>query len=132
MEFDGEMVHMEVERRKPHKKLQLWSKAIDLVVYIYGITKRFPREEEFGLKSQLKRAAVSVPSNISEGLTRRTGKDKIHFLNMAQGSLSEIDAQIEVSFKLNFITEAENIDTNERLSEVEKLLSGLIRSIRNE
>ncbi len=123
---------MEVERRKPHKKLQLWSKAIDLVVYIYGITKRFPREEEFGLKSQLKRAAVSVPSNISEGLTRRTGKDKIHFLNMAQGSLSEIDAQIEVSFKLNFITEAENIDTNERLSEVEKLLSGLIRSIRNE
>ncbi len=118
-----------MERQKPHKKLQLWSKAIDLVVYLYEITKQFPREEEFGLKSQLRRAAVSVPSNISEGLTRRTRKDKIHFLNMAQGSLSEIDAQIEISHRLDFIHEETNIIANERLSEVERLLSGLIRSI---
>ncbi|MBN1396868.1 MAG: four helix bundle protein [Bacteroidetes bacterium] len=121
---------MELERRKPHKKLQLWTKAIDLIVYIYGITKRFPREEEFGLKAQLKRAAVSVPSNISEGLTRRTEKDKIHFLNMAQGSLSEIDSQIEISYKLNFIDEEINDTINKRLSEVEMLLSGLIKSIK--
>ena len=121
---------IQVERQKPHKKLQLWSKAIDLVVYLYGITKHFPHEEEFGLKSQLRRAAVSVPSNISEGLTRRTKNDKIHFLNMAQGSLSEIDAQIEISHRLDFINETINIDANERLSEVERLLSGLIRNIR--
>jgi four helix bundle protein len=121
---------MQVERQKPHKKLQLWMKSIDLVVYLYGITSHFPREEEFGLKSQLRRAAVSVPSNISEGLTRRTKKDKIHFLNMVQGSLSEIDAQVEISYRLDFISEATNIITNERLSEVERLLSGLIRSIR--
>jgi four helix bundle protein len=80
------------------------------------ITKEFPREEEFGLKSQLRRAAVSIPSNISEGLTRRTRKDKIHFLNMAQGSLSEIDAQIEISYRLDIIHEATNIIENERLS----------------
>ena len=78
----------------------------------------------------MRRAAVSVPSNISEGLTRRTKKDKIHFLNMAQSSLSEIDAQIEISYRLDFIHEEINIITNERLSEVERLLSGLIRSIR--
>jgi four helix bundle protein len=107
-----------VERQKPHKKLQLWSKTIDLVVYLYGITKQFPREEEFGLKSQLRRAAVSIPSTISEGLTRRTRKDKIHFLNMAQGSLSEIDAQIEISYRLELINEATNIIANEQLSEV--------------
>jgi four helix bundle protein len=121
-----------VERQKPHKKLQLWSKTIDLVVYLYGITKQFPREEEFGLKSQLRRAAVSIPSNISEGLTRRTRKDKIHFLNMAQGSLSEIDAQIEISYRLDIINEETNIIANERLSEVERILSGLIKSIRSE
>ena len=121
-----------MERQKPHKKLVLWSKTIDLVVNLYGVTKQFPREEEFGLKSQLKRAAVSVPSNISEGLTRRTRKDKLHFLNIAQGSLSEIDAQIEISRRLEFIDEPTNILVNERLSEVEKLLSGLIRSIRED
>jgi four helix bundle protein len=120
-----------LERQKPHKKLILWSKTIDLVVYIYAITKQFPREEEFGLKSQSRRAAVSVPSNISEGLTRRTKKDKIHFLNMAQGSLSEIDAQIELACRLDFITNEINIIANERLSEVERLLSGLIKSIRD-
>lgn len=68
-----------MERQKPHKKLDVWSKIIDLIVHIYEISKGFPREEEFGLKAQLRRAAVSVPSNVSEGLTRRTQKDKLHF-----------------------------------------------------
>ena len=121
---------MQVERQKPHKKLLLWSKTIDLVVYLYRITKQFPHEEEFGLKSQLRRAAVSVPSNISEGLTRRTEKTKFISLNMAQGSLSEIDAQVEISYRLDFINEETNLNANDRLSEVERLLSGLIRSIR--
>jgi four helix bundle protein len=118
-----------MERQKPHKKLQLWSKAIDLVVKIYEVTKQYPREEEFGLKSQLRRAAVSVPSNISEGLTRRTKKDKLHFLNMAQSSLSEIDAQVEISARLGFLARQTESEINEDLSLVERLLSGLIRSI---
>lgn len=118
-----------MERQKPHKKLDLWPKIIDLVVHVYNITKAFPREEEFGLKSQLRRAAVSVPSNVSEGLTRRTRKEKIHFLNIAQSSLSEIDAQIEVSERLGFVSKETEIESYDRLSVVEMMLSGLVRSI---
>ena len=118
-----------MERLKPHKKLDLWGKIIDLVVYLYQITKGFPREEEFGLKSQIRRAAVSVPSNISEGLTRKSNRDKTHFLNIAQSSLSEIDAQIEVSSRLGFITQEIESETYDRLSVVEMMLSGLVRSI---
>ncbi|MEX2116164.1 MAG: four helix bundle protein [Bacteroidota bacterium] len=89
----------------------------------------FPKEEEFGLKSQLRRAAVSVPSNISEGLTRRTNKDKLHFLNIAQGSLSEIDAQLEISERLSFLAIDDGFRVGQLQTDVEKLLSGLIRSI---
>jgi four helix bundle protein len=115
---------------RPHKKLELWKEAVELVVTIYEITNKFPKEEEYGLKSQLKRAAVSVPSNISEGLTRRTNADKIHFLNIADGSLSEIDTQLEISLRLKFIetTKYELIEI--KLIVVQKLLSGLIRSLR--
>ena len=81
-----------MERLKPHKKLDLWKEIIEFVVFIYKVTAGFPREEEFGLKSQLRRAAVSLPSNVSEGLTKRTTRDKTHFLNITQSSLSEIDA----------------------------------------
>jgi len=118
-----------MERLKPHKKLDLWGKIIDLVVFLYEITKPLPREEEFGLKAQIRRAGVSVPSNVSEGLTRKTKKDKTHFLNIAQSSLSEIDAQIEVSRRLGFISKATEVEANERLSTVEMMLSGLVRSI---
>jgi four helix bundle protein len=118
-----------VERQKPHKKLELWGKVIDLVAFVYDLTKEFPREEEFGLKAQLRRAAVSVPSNISEGLTRKTKKDKLHFLNIAQGSLSEIDAQVEVSRKLGYIGDTIEREANDRLSLVERMLSGLIHHI---
>lgn len=116
-------------REKPHKKLDLWKKSIEFVILVYGITKSFPREEEFGLKSQLRRAAVSVPSNISEGLTRKSRKDKLHFLNMAQSSLSEIDAQVEISEKLSFVGEFDARNLGELQTDVERLLSGLIRSI---
>jgi four helix bundle protein len=116
-------------REKPHKKLDLWKKAIEFVVLIYGITKSFPREEEFGLKSQLRRAAVSIPSNISEGLTRRSKKDKLHFLNIAQASLSEIDAQLDISEKLTYLSTELVEETGQLQTDVEKLLSGLIRSI---
>ena len=118
-----------MERQKPHKKLALWGKIIDLVVFLYDVTKPFPREEEFGLKAQIRRAGVSVPSNVSEGLTRKTTKDKAHFLNIAQSSLSEIDAQIEVSGRLGFISRQIEVEANERLSTVEMMLSGLIRSV---
>jgi four helix bundle protein len=119
-----------VKSEKPHKKLVLWQKAIGFVVLVYEVTKSFPREEEFGLKSQLRRAAVSVPSNVAEGLSRKTAKDKLHFLNLVQASLSEIDAQIEVSLSLGFISKESSDKLDDALSEVERLLNGLMKSIR--
>jgi len=110
--------------------LDLWKEAIELVVDIYELTKKFPKEEEYGLKSQLRRASVSVASNISEGLTRRTIPDKIHFMYISNGSLSEIDTQIEISYRLKFILESDKEIFEERLIKVQKLLSGLIRSLK--
>ena len=121
---------MEMINPRPHKKLKVWQSAIDLVVKVYKRTEQFPRSEEFGLKSQLRRAAISVPSNISEGLTRKTPKDKTHFLNIAQGSLSEIDTQAEISVRLGYFSQDEFVDLETDLVKVQMLLSGLSRSIR--
>jgi len=76
---------------RPLKKLMVYQKVMDFVVSVYELTESFPKNEEFGLKSQLRWAAVSVPSCMAEGLTRKTRADKLHFLNIVQGSLSEID-----------------------------------------
>lgn len=114
---------------RPHKKLKVWQSAIRVVTNIYRRTEKFPRNEEFGLKAQIRRAAVSVPSNIAEGLTRRTPKDKVHFLNTSQGSLSEIDTQAEICLRLGYISEEEFVDLEKDLVEVQMLLSGLSRSI---
>jgi len=115
---------------RPHKKLELWKESMNLVTLIYDVTKLFPKEEEFGLKSQLRRAAVSVPSNISEGLTRLTKPDKAHFLNIANGSLSEIDTQLEIVMRLKLIDSLRFEDIENKLVIVQKLLSGLIRTLR--
>jgi len=115
---------------RPNKKLAVWNESIKMVTVIYELSKDFPKEEEFGLKSQLRRAAVSVPSNISEGLTRRTKPDKLHFLNMADASLSEIDTQLEISLKLRFIDEKKFDLIEKEIITIQKLLSGLIRTIK--
>ena len=119
-----------MERLKPHKKLKLWTEAMNLVSCLYQISKDFPREEDYGLKAQIRRAAISVPSNMSEGLTRKSGKDRYHFLNIAQASLSEIDAQVEIARRLDYIDESVESKLNDALSMVERLLSGLMRSIK--
>jgi four helix bundle protein len=120
----------EMRGYRPHKKLLVWQEAMELVVQAYELTRVFPREEEFGLKSQLRRAAVSVVSNIAEGLARKSKNDKLHFLNMSQASLSEIDTQIEISLRLHYIVFAAFDKIQSRLIRVQKLLSGLSRNIR--
>ena len=115
---------------RPHKKLELWKESMELVSSIYELTKQFPHEEEFGLKSQFRRAAVSIPSNISEGLTRRTVADKMHFLNISNGSLSEIDAQLEISLRLKYIQIDDFEVIENKIITTQKLLSGLMRSLR--
>jgi four helix bundle protein len=115
---------------RPHKKLNLWIEAMDLVTFVYDLTSNFPKEEEFGLKSQIRRASVSIPSNIAEGLTRRTIGDKLHFLNIADGSLSELDTQFEISLRLKFIDTVNFELVENKMVIVQKLLSGLIRSLK--
>ena len=119
-----------MENERPHKKLPFWIEAMELVTIIYEFTKKFPKDEEFGLKSQLRRTAVSIPSNISEELTRRTNADKIHFLYIANGSLSEIDTQIEISLRLNYLNLIKFEEVENKIILNQKLLSGLIRSLK--
>ena len=116
---------------RPHKKLILWQKAMDLVTAVYSSTKEFPPQEMYGLIAQLRRAAVSVPSNIAEGLTRRSKADKLLFLNISQSSLSEIDTQMEISTRLDYLNESTYDDNVTSLIDVQRLLGGLIRSIRS-
>jgi len=85
-----------------YRKLIVWQKAMDMVVLTYEFVKTFPKEEVFGLTSQIKRAAVSIPSNIAEGNRRASDKDRRHFLVMAFGSVAELETQLEIANRLGF------------------------------
>lgn len=114
---------------KGYHKLIVWQRARELVQLIYKYTESFPRAEEFGLKGQLRRAAVSVVLNIVEGYRRRTTKEFLHFLNTADSSLAELEAALEIALDLQFLPK-ENYDTVEnKRSEVGYLLSQLIKSL---
>lgn len=97
---------------------------------IYELTEKFPATEKYGLTTQLKRAVLSVSSNIAEGCARQSNKEKIQFFFISRGSLSEIDSQIEVSKKLNFILEEEKNKILNKVDEVNRLLNGLITTQR--
>ena len=113
-----------------HKKLIVWQKGIELVKVIYRVTAGFPSSEQFGLISQIRRSAVSIPSNIAEGCGRASDKELIQFLYIALGSASELETQIIISSELNFL-EREKADVlNESVNEIIKMISSLIKSIR--
>ena len=106
-----------------HKKLEVWIKSMELVEEVYMLTNLFPKSEEFGLKSQMRRAAISIPSNISEGAGRSSIKENIRFLNIANGSIAELETQIIISEKLEFVASKELI--LDKLRVVRKLNNGL-------
>ncbi|MBI3123809.1 MAG: four helix bundle protein [Ignavibacteriales bacterium] len=110
-----------------HKKLDVWISATELVKEIYSITKHFPKEEQFGLTSQLRRASVSVVSNLSEGLARYTDAEKKRFLEIARSSVVEIDAQIELSIKLDFLNKDQIQIVDELLNRTFAMLTNLIK-----
>jgi four helix bundle protein len=116
---------------KPHKKLNAWSDAVDLAQQIYRVTERFPSNEQFGLTSQIRRAAVSIPSNIAEGAARQTKKEFLNFLHIAKGSLSELDTQLEIARRLEYLDQARWETLDERLERIDCMLSGLVRSPRS-
>jgi len=94
---------------KSHKDLKVWQESMDLVTDIYELVQNFPAEEKYNLTSQIKRSAVSIPSNIAEGAGRKSNLEFIQFLNIASGSLSELETQLEIAIRLKFITENEEL-----------------------
>lgn len=116
---------------KPHKNLLAWQKAMDLVVNIYRITESFPPEERYNLTSQLRRAAVSVPSNIAEGAADRSKAQFINYLSTAIGSLSELDTQIEIVHRLNYVSEEDATSLLEKIDQCQAITWGLKRSIQD-
>jgi len=111
------------------RKLKAFELADQLVVETYRVTRQFPREELYGLTSQIRRAAVSVPTNIVEGCARDTEKDFLHFLHIAYGSLAEVGYLIELSTKLEFLDEEDAAEVYELQQEAYRVLFGLIKSL---
>ena len=114
-----------------HKDLNVWKKSMNLVILTYRLTNQFPKEELFGLASQMRRAAVSIPSNIAEGHGRNSDKELIRFLFISLGSASELETQILLSNKLDFLKEDSFNQLNELNNEIIKMLVALIRSKNN-
>jgi four helix bundle protein len=111
------------------RDLIVWQKSVDMVVSVYKTTKQFPASEQFGITSQVRRAAVSVPANIAEGYGRNTKKEYANFLRIAHGSLSELEALLTISQKLSYCDEQEYSTLEKRTSEVARMLYALRKSI---
>ena len=114
-----------------HKDLDVYKISIEFVTDIYKLTERFPKEEAYGLKSQMRRAAVSIPSNISEGAGRISQKEFKNFLSIASGSASEVETQLEICFNLKYINENELKDYILKINQIKKMCYGLIRKINS-
>jgi len=115
---------------KSFEDLLVWQKAHKIVLSIYKLLEKFPKEEKYRIIDQLVRAVISIPTNISEGFGRYTSKDYIHFLIISRGSVSEVKYLILLSKDLKYITEIEYQELNNELSEIGKMLNGLIYSLR--
>jgi four helix bundle protein len=116
---------IEVSKVKHYKDLLVWQKGMTLVKSIYALTAMFPREERYGLTSQLRRAAVSVPSNIAEGQARQSTKEFLQFISHAEGSLAELETQLLLSVDLAFVQKNEISAALQEIDELQKMLSGL-------
>jgi four helix bundle protein len=114
---------------KNYRDLNAWQKAMDLVVLVYELTKEFPDDERFGLTSQLRRAAVSIPSNIAEGQGRDSDREFARFLSIAHGSLREAETQLLICERLEYIDSKRITAALERAAEVGRLITGLIKAI---
>jgi four helix bundle protein len=112
---------------KTHKDLNVWKESIDLVTLIYEKTKSFPKDELFGLTSQIRCSAISIPSNISEGAARESNKEFLRFLFISQGSVSELDTQLIIAYNLKFLSNEDNYLISEKLGAIRKMLAGLIK-----
>jgi four helix bundle protein len=114
---------------KPHRRLTVWIKAMDFVIHVHEVTARFPSSEKFGLVSQMRRAALSIPCNIAEGAARKGRKEYVRFLYTSRGSLSELDTQVEVAARLRYLSSKTAAELQSKLDELSRMLNGLIGAL---
>ncbi|MFH1239164.1 MAG: four helix bundle protein [bacterium] len=112
------------------KNLKVWEKAHNLVLETYKVTKDFPSEEKFGLVSQIRRSASSIPTNLAEGSKRKSKKDFAHFVNVAEGSLEETKYTLFLSYELSYLNKDELDKLNEMCDDIGRMLSGLYKNLR--
>ena len=115
---------------RPHERLDVWAKSIEFVVAVYKATEPFPKDERFGLTSQLRRAAVSIPANIAEGAGRQSTKEFAHFLSNAQGSASEVDTELLIANRLGYLAEAKYVSLRTSLDDIGRMITGLSRHLK--
>ena len=115
-----------------HKDLDVWQNSIELVSEFYELTISFPREEQFSLTSQIRRSAISIPSNISEGMARPSNLETIRFLDIARSSLVELDTQIQIAINLKYLNSSEIEKLSEMVNHIFAMLSKLIQKIKND
>ena len=117
---------------KPHRKLAVWNKSVELSVLIYQITEAFPKHEQYGLTSQMRRSAVSIASNLAEGAARSGRKELTHFLNIARGSLGELDTQVEIAVRVGYLSTELRNDLDSMMMNVDRLLYGFWKKVKGE
>jgi len=122
---------MDEPRIRGYRDLDVWKKGIDLCESVYRVTERFPADERFGLTNQMRRASVSVPSNVAEGHCRAHTKEYIQFIHHSRGSLGEIDTQLEIARRLKFLPEPDAAQLFETVDHVQRMLSSLTRSLKS-
>jgi four helix bundle protein len=117
---------------KPHKDLKVWQRGMDMVMAVYRLTAQFPSEEKYGLSSQMRRAVVSVVSNIAEGAARQGNAEFVQFLHVSLGSVSELDTQLELARRLGFVRDEDWQRLDGDLQEIDRMLIGLRNSLRKQ
>ena len=115
---------------RPHEKLEVWCRAIEFVTAVYNNTTTFPKEEKFGLTSQVRRAAVSIPANIAEGAARQTPKEFLYFLSVAQGSSSELETELLIAYRLGYIEQAAYESMHAELNTIARMMVGLSQHLK--
>ncbi len=115
---------------RSHNNLDAWKRSIDFVVAVYRVTDRFPKEEKFGLTSQLRRAAVSIPANIAEGAARKSSKEFVQYLSHAQGSASEVETELLIAFRLGFVTQPHYDELCRDLDDIGRMITGIAKYLK--
>ena len=116
---------------RPHEKLDVWQRSVDMVTKVYEYTKAFPTDERFGLTSQIRRAAVSIAANIAEGAARQHNKEFVQFLFVAQGSSSELETELLIAKKLGYINDERYRELYEEINLVARMIVGLTNHVKS-